>query len=555
LPRNSPHPAWGALRTVFREPRLVRSLFSYLLFNTADLATWVALLVFAYDRGGVTAAATIAAVQLLPPALVSPFGALIGDRLRRSRALAVGYVLQAATLSIAATALWADVPMSLIYLIAAADAIAASLTRPVYLAALPTYVNRPRELVAANSVSKMIEEGGIFVGPAIAALILSKSDPWAVYAVFALGQLLAAALVFRRTSARTAKPGSEKREPLRLRAAFAGLRELRRTRGAALMLGYIAVAWFVAGGVELLAVVLAVDVLRAGDAAAGFLFSAAGIGGLIGATASVLLAGRNRLAPVVAGSMILAGVSVALTGMSPGLLVAGLLYLIAATGRSFLDVAAWTLLQQRVRPQVMARVFGLQEGLIYGAQAGGMIFVPALIALFGTTWAFAALGSLLPVACLFTWRRLHRLDMITAPAPGLALLRDNPIFSVLPPPDLEGLARCLQPLTARAGEIVIRQGQLGDRFYLIEEGHVDVTVDGIPRPSRGPGAFFGEIALLRNAPRSATVTAATPVKLQVLNRDAFLRAVTGSSRAEQYADEVADRRLAAARPRRPGDPY
>ena len=555
MPRNSPHPAWGALRTVFREPRLVRSLLSYLLFNTADLATWVALLVFAYDRGGVTAAAMIATVQLLPPALVSPFGALIGDRLRRSRALAIGYVIQAATLSILAAALWADVPMPLIYLVAAADAIAASLTRPVYLAALPGYVNRPRELVAANSVSKMIEAGGIFIGPALAALILSDSAPWTVYAVFAAGQVLAAALVFRWKPAPVVEGTDEQREPIGLRSAFAGLRELRRTRGAALMLSYIAVVWFVAGGVELLAVVLAVDVLGADDAAAGFLFSAAGIGGLIGAAASVLLAGRARLAPVVAGSMILTGVSVALAGMSPALLIAGALYLVAATGRSLLDVAAWTLLQQRVRPRVMARVFGLQEGLIYGAQAGGMILVPALIALFGTTWAFAALGSLLPVALLFTWRRLHRLDIVTAPAPSLALLRDNPIFGVLPPPDLEGLARRLQPLTVEAGEIVISQGQLGDRFYLIEEGKVDVTVDGIPRPSRGPGAFFGEIALLRSAPRSATVTAATPVKLQVLNRDAFLRAITGSPRAEQSADEVADRRLAAARPRRPGDPY
>jgi hypothetical protein len=540
------------LTTVFGLPRLRRSLLAYLLFNIADLATWVAMLVFAFGRGGASAAAVIAAAQLLPPALITPFGVIIGDRLRPGRALTIAYVLQSGTLAVVACALWFDVPMALLFPLAALDAVAASVARPLYLSSLPSHVQRPDELTAANSVSMMIEEAGMFIGPAVSAILMTGADPWFVYAVFSGGQALAAMLVATggfRAGARPSgvSPATRTRQASRWRGAFAGLRELRRTGKASLMLGYIGVAWCVAGGMEILAVVLAIDLLGQGDAGPGFLLAAAGIGGLIGAALSVTLTGRQRLAPAIAAAMLLAGLPLTIAGWSPSLLIAGLLFVLAASGRSLLDVAARTLLQQCVRASVMARVFGLHEAMVLGAQAVGVLLVPLLIAAVGPVGAFVVAGVLLPLTCLLTWRRLLRLDQIAVPAPGVALLRGNPIFSPLPAPELERLARCLTLIEVAPGEVVIRQGQLGDRFYLIADGRFEVAVDGMPRPRRGPGEFFGEIALLRNVPRSATVKAVAPSRLYCLSQTDFLTALTGSPAARDAAAEVADRRLAAGR--------
>jgi MFS family permease len=534
--------AWTSFRAVAREPRLGRSLLAFLLFNVADYATWVALMVFAHSRGGAPAAALIAIVQLVPPALVAPFGAMIGDRLSRDRALRFGYLLQASTLSLTAVVLWVDAPMAVIYTVAAVDAIAATLTRPVLLAAMPELASRPADLAAANSLAMVIEKGGVFVGPAMAALLLQFAGPAAVFALSAAGQALAAGLVVVRSPPAREQQRVPARAETGLAAALAGVRELRHARGAALMIGFIAMAWLAAGAVELLAVVLALDVLGAGEAGPGVLMSALGIGGLCGAAMSVMVTDRLRLATAIAAGMLLAGVPIAVAGLSPGLPVAVILFVLAGAGGSILDVAVRTLLQKTVRAAVLARVFGLQEGLVCAAEALGIALVPLLLAVFDPAGAFFVVGALLPALGLLTWRRLGRLDAATPPAPGLDLLRRSPIFGVLPPPELEALARCLGAEEAEPGEVIIRQGQLGDRYYLIEDGRVEVLVDGLPRPSRGPGESFGEIALVRNVPRSATVRAASPVRLLWLSRDDFLAALIGFPGVRERAHEVAGRR-------------
>ena len=172
-----------------------------------------------------------------------------------------------------------------------------------------------------------------------------------------------------------------------------------------------------------------------------------------------------------------------------------------------------------------------------------------VVAAFGPGGAFLVAGSLLPLVLLLTWRSLQRLDAAVTPAPALRLLGGTSIFRSLPPPELEQLARSMDRVQVEPGDVVIRQGQLGDRFYLIGSGRVGVVVDGLPRPPRGPGEFFGEIALLKNVPRSASVTAEVPTVLYSLGRAEFLAALTGSNAALEAAAAAADRRLAGG-PRR-----
>jgi hypothetical protein len=426
---------------------------------------------------------------------------------------------------------------------------AAALTRPVFLAALPDLARRPRDLAAANAIALVLEKGGIFLGPAVAALILGFAGPAPLFAVFAAGQVGAAFMVGGAVAAGRRVPVSPLRPTAAMRAILEGLVELRHARGAALMIVYIAAAWLVTGAVELLAVVFALEVLGTGDEGPAALVAGLGIGGLVGASLAGAAAVRPRLAPTIVAAVLLTGLPVVLIGVSAGLPVAIALAALTGAGASVLDIAVRTLLQKTVRSAVLSRVFGIQEGFALAAQAIGIAFVPALVATTGPRGALALIGFLLPVLVFLTWRRLVRLDAGTTVAPGLALLRQSPVFAPLPAPELEHLARCLHQHEAAAGDEIIRQGQLGDRFYLIEQGTVEVSVDGLPRPSRGPGESFGEIALVRNEPRSATVRATSTVRLHWLSRDDFLSALVGDAGLRRLAQTMAEQTVTGDRSR------
>jgi len=175
--------------------------------------------------------------------------------------------------------------------------------------------------------------------------------------------------------------------------------------------------------------------------------------------------------------------------------------------------------------------------------------VPVLIEFVGNRGAFMIAGALLPILVLLSWRSLAALDRFVAEAaPEVALLRAVPFFAPLPEPTVEGLAARLHRVEFAAGSRVFAQGDAGDNFYVVESGDVDLELDGVPAKRLGAGDFFGEIALLRDVPRTGTITAATDATLLSLEREDFLAAVTGASEASQAAETVVGERLAAPGP-------
>ncbi|HSD76250.1 MAG TPA: cyclic nucleotide-binding domain-containing protein, partial [Solirubrobacteraceae bacterium] len=189
------------------------------------------------------------------------------------------------------------------------------------------------------------------------------------------------------------------------------------------------------------------------------------------------------------------------------------------------------------------------DSVLIGTIAVGALLAPPLIDAVGDRWALVATGLLLPALVAATRMRLARLDAAAVvPERRLALLRGLPLFAPLPAPTLEHLAATLAPATFAAGQVIFRQGEHGDRFYLLDEGEVDVAVDGRPANRLGPGEGFGEIALLRDTPRTATITARGAVRAFALERDEFLAAVTGDVASTAAADEIVAARLARARP-------
>jgi len=287
-------------------------------------------------------------------------------------------------------------------------------------------------------------------------------------------------------------------------------------------------------------------VLSMGPAGPGVLSAAVGVGGLLGAAAAMTLIGRSRLAPAFVLGVVVVGVPIALVALAQGPLTAILLLGVAGVGKSFFDVTARTLLQRTVDDDVLARVFGVQEGLSMAALAVGSAIAPILVVTIGVDATFVLAGLSLPVVALFVLHRIRSVDRdarLADPA-DVALLRGTPIFEPLGPASIERVARNLVQIEADPGMIVIREGDPGDRFYVIEEGEVEVSRHGEPLAKLGPGDFFGEIALLRNVPRTATVTASGAASLRSLDRAQFLAAVTGSPAGAVALADVMDRRVA-----------
>ncbi len=270
--------------------------------------------------------------------------------------------------------------------------------------------------------------------------------------------------------------------------------------------------------------------------------AAMGVGGLLGAVGAMTLGGR-RLAVPFGVSLIFWGAPIALIGPLPDFAVAVVLLAVVGAANSVEDVALFTLLQRLVPDEILTRVLGLVWSLVAGAVALGSLVAPVVVDAIGPRPAFVVVGSILPLLALVTYRRLAAIDRAVAPAAELELVERVPMFAPLSMAAKERVAAKLAPLAVHAGEIVIQTGETGDRFYIIGDGEVLVDAAGVSSTLRHPDCF-GEIALLRSVPRTATVTALIDTHLFALQRDDFLAVVTGHDSVHAAADAVAAQRLA-----------
>ena len=534
-----------AFSAVFSNPALRLVELSWALTTTAYWVFIVALSLFAYEEGGVTAVGVVGLIRVLPSVIAAPFAAQLGDRYPRHRVLFLVNIARTALILGAAAVALLDVHVAAIYVLTALVGLMQSLFRPTQAALLPSLARSPEELTAANLVLTTIESVGIFMGPAIGGIMLALTGTDAVFAASAVAFLLSALLLAG------VRPEREPaRAPLKtglLRESFAGFATIARDSRLRLIVGLYGAQTLVAGALNVLIVVMALELLDMGEAGIGFLNSAVGIGGLLGGFAALALLSRNKLASDFAVGLVLWGLPIALIGIFPNAALALVLLGVVGIGVTLVDVAGLTLLQRAVPDEVMTRVFGVVQSVFVGTLGLGAIIAPLLIELFDVRGALVASGALLPALALLFWRRLHALDGETLAPAELALLRRLALFRPLPPATLDQLASNLIAVSATDGDEIIGQGDSGDRFYVIAKGEVDVSSDGRPVGTLGEGDYFGEIALLRDVPRTATVTAKGDVELFALERDEFLGAVTGHVESIEAADAVIANRLAGLR--------
>jgi MFS family permease len=324
-----------------------------------------------------------------------------------------------------------------------------------------------------------------------------------------------------------------------------GFRTLAGDPDARLVVAVLSSRMLMVGVTDVLFVLLALELFMTGEEGAALLAAALGAGGVIGGGAAFLLVGHRGIATVLFACAAACGVSLAALAL-PGAALAGpALMVVAGVGLSVMDIAGRTILQRAVHDAVLARVFGILEGLSMWSLAAGSLLVTIVVAATGLTGSVLVFAALLPALLALAWPSLMQLDRrVAVPVRELKLLSSVSYFDALDPPSLEALAQRARWEAVAPGTAIIREGDPGEDFYVLESGSVSTSRDGrfLRRLSR-PGDTFGEIALLRDVPRTASVTADVATVMLVLDRAGLLTAITGNPAAAAALGRVADARF------------
>jgi len=535
----------AAFRDVVQNESLRRLEFAWAAAIVGHWAYLVAISVYAYGIGGDAAVGLILLLCLVPAGLIAPFAGLLGDRYRRERVLLAVNLTRSVLIGAVAACVFLDVEPVVVYALAVAAAIATTPFRPAQAALTPSLARSPRELTAANAVASTIESLAAFIGPALGGLLLGVASIETVFVVTAGLVVVSAFFVVRIRTPESQRAREVQAETI-ASEVLKGFRTIALQPSLRVLIGLFTAQTFVAGAVQVYIVVVAIELLDLGNAGVGFLNSAVGVGALVGGVLALSLTGARRLSPAFMLGVVLWGAPLIVLGIWPEAGIALILLAILGIGNSLVDVAAFTLVQRAVPDEVLARVFGVILMLWMGSFGIGAIVAPVLIDWLGLEGALIATGASLPALVLLLGRRVARIDAaaVAPDADELRILASVPIFAPLPGTTLEHLAGRLVPLRLEPGTVIVRKGDAGDRFYIVAEGTVDISEDGKKISELEIGGYFGEIALMRDVPRTATVIARTPVVLYALDREDFLAAVTGHPQSAEAAETVVSARLA-----------
>jgi predicted MFS family arabinose efflux permease len=539
----------GRARLIWRvavDPSLRRIEIAYVGFSLAEHGTWLAVLVYAFSQGGVTETGMVATVLLVGAVVAAPFSAYAGDRFSPGRALSVGSFVQAVTMAGVAVAMWLEWSMAA-YAAALALNMALTFSRPVVISLLPVITRRPSDLVAANVLIGLLTDLSLFLGPLTAAGLIAAGGPDTVMAVYA-AVLVAGGIITIGIDgdAEEAAPSA----PIDLRGLgselLAGLRTLveRPSVRALVVLLFVAA---IAGGVIDVLVVSFADLRLDGDGGsqAGVLAAGAGFGAVMGSVAASSLIGgsRSRWFLVIGGAAI--AVPFALLAASGRLIVAVVLLAMVGAGQSMLAVAGSVAIQRRTPGDTLARVFGTVESAHLLAAAVGATVGAVLIdrLALGDALRVVSLTLAVLLAAAVVWLVRTGADAPPPSADIMYRLSEDKIFALADLPTLERLAHGAKESVHQPGDAVTVEGEFGDQYHLLVRGQVEVSVGGEVVRTMGPGSSFGEIALLRDVPRTASVTCISEVSLLSIQRDEFLEIVTGHPRRLATASEQADQRM------------
>jgi MFS family permease len=507
-----------------RNPALGRLLAGEFISGIGDWLYLVAILVVVYaESNSPVLLGVIGAARILPYVLLSVPAGMVADRFDRRMVLLVTDVARGLIMIGLALAVSLGSPTLVIIALSILAACFSTFFGPAIGALLPSLVDE-RDLGTANSAWATLDNVAFIIGPAVAGILLASGGLGVAFLINAASfAVVAVILWFLPSPRRAAQKDDGAEEP---KAADGGWRAMLRPLAGPLVLD--SATSFVIGGVNVLTVVIAVDVLNAGESGTGFLQAATGVGGVVAGISGGALLARRLSVPLMIGGVV-GGIGLAWLALSGGLVMAMIAIGVAVAGLLLLEVVNTTMIQRIVPDELRGRAMGVLQTSSAIVYSLGSLLMPILASLFGVPFVLVAAGVIVVAG---VGGALLLLEARPAPPPiepiRLRLL-DQEIFAGLPPARIEAAARRLVAVPVAAGEAVVRQGDVADRFYLVDAGTLRVTQDrdGVETELRelGPGALFGEIGLLQDVPRTATVTATTPGVLYALDADAFAELV------------------------------
>ena len=536
----------SAVRAVLASRPIRRLVLGSAVCSAAELASFVALSVYTYRIGGAALLGALGAARMATGAVLVPLVTSVADRLRREHLL-LATVAPRLLLTAAITALLATgAPPWLVVVLASVGSGLHGVFRPLQAAMLPWLARDPEQLTAANGVIGIAEGSAVLLGPAIAAGVLAVADVATVMAVATALLLLGVGLLLGvHALAGTIPHDREHRQPVR--EWLQGLAALAADVGARAVVGPVLAQVFARGVLNVLTVPIAVDLFDLGDSGVGWLGAAMGLGGLLSGPVALTVVRGRRLGWLTGLSVACWGLPLVVLSLVHAPVAAYALFAAVGVANIVEDVSGFTALQRMAPPSVLGRALGAFEFLIMAASALGSAVAPALLSLAGARTTLLLIGLLLVAVSAVAMPWLVRLGArLGVPVGDVRLLRSLPFLDVLPVGIVEHLAAHLEEEEYDAGTTVVRQGDPGDLFFLIADGSATAAVDGHRVRRMGPGDFFGEIALLRDVPRTASVVADEPLRLRSLSRLEFLGAVTGNPDSASTVGAVAAERLATS---------
>jgi MFS family permease len=527
---------WRILLQLMADRDLRRLLAIVGSWGMTDVALFLATSVVAYEVGGPAGVGLVGAVRVLPTLVSASAAAVVTDRVHRPHLIAVVHVALVLVAVAMAAAAAREVDLVFLVLIQAVGSLVSGLLKPTMQALLPQLVREPQGLLPANAAWGLIHALGTVVGPTAATGLLFTLGPVGVYlalaAVYAVTAWAAWTIhtPFRPPSRRTAahKP-SWWQDSIRGLSLFMG-------RGGRSHFALFLVQRLMSGLVTAFVILYAHDVAGAdGDAASGTLLAAIGVGGLVGAVSSMVTSGHGRL--WFAAGVVCMSLSLTAIGLTRLIPVAAAFLVVSGAGAALSQIHGAALLNRWLPDHVAGRAWGALIGVGSAAAAAGSLAAPVLADVLGLAEAMVPVGLAAAVVPLLCAPGLRFLDTSTTPHPdALAVIKRTEVLAALPDLCLERLAAAAEARSLSAGDVVVSEGDVGDEFFMVESGELQVTQGGHEVRRLGPGDSFGEIALLHAIPRTATVVAVSASSLYSLDHDIFVATVTGHAPTQDWAD-------------------
>jgi MFS family permease len=560
------HETGGSLKSVFVNRNLRRMQLAFAGSLIGNWAFTTAVSVWAYGEGGAKAVGIYYSIRLAVMALATPFVSTLADKYPRKAVMIYSDIYSAVIVVLATVCLYADTPALPIYVLAVVTSFGGSAFRAAQGAITPQLADTTEQLTASNGTASTLESLAIFVGPAIATGLLAITDVEIVFLLnvvsFAWSMLMVAGIRISKTEAEAEKEAepdnlgealveaveeAEEKAESFLSQTSAGFRAIRHDKDLFVTVVEGSAQTIVAGALAVIPLVIAVEILDTGAKGVGLLDSVMGLGAIVGGIFAIARASKHKLGQDLIVGVFLWSFPLVVITIWPSPVAAFAVMAVLGFANPVVDVNVFTVIQRLTPDAVLGRVFGAFETCLIGTMALGSAIAPLMLHLWGLRTTVGVLGVVIGLIAVLGYPRMRALDRrLEAPA-GLPLLQAIPMFAPLHPVTVDALARALVRVEVPPAEVIVHEGDESDLFYVIESGRVQVTAaDGHVLREEGPGEYFGEIGLLRDVPRTATITAMEPTVLLALEREEFLGAVTGQGEARRLAEDVVVRRLRAA---------